>query len=368
MQIYSQTINTFINKVKVWTKEILSQEMNLSVRRNRFEFNGYLVPLNVVVFEHPSQLGRFEPHTYQIGLNKRLMLLAKDTVIKNILKHELAHLICYLKFGHVQHHGAEFKSVCEQYGFSKDISAASAQLDSLNEKIEGDLPSEKLLARVKKLMALGSSNNPHEAQMATAKANELLLKHNLNSLSQKQNDDEEVCLKRVLSAKRNNAKLNAIYEILGSFFVQPVFSHGKGQVFLEVVGNRVNVELADYVANFLDKELEALYKNAQKDNPNLKGTAKKNAFLKGVAAGYLQKIKEYQKVDQHSKELVSLKGVLKEQVDLVYGRLSYSKSSSGRTCSESKNLGTKAGKGLSIRPGVSNKKKGSKLKLPFFKS
>ncbi len=82
MQIYSTTINSFITKSKLWAKEILSNEMHVNMRRNRFEFNGYLVPFNIIVFEHPSQLGRFEPHTFQIGLNRKLMLLAKDTVIK----------------------------------------------------------------------------------------------------------------------------------------------------------------------------------------------------------------------------------------------------------------------------------------------
>jgi hypothetical protein len=367
MQIYSNTINTFITKAKNWTKDILANEMKLQVRRNRFEFNGYLIPIHIIVFEHPSQLGRFEPHTYQVGLNKNLMLFAKDSVIKDILRHELAHLICFLKHGAVAAHGEEFKAICNQYGFSKDISKASAELESLNENKEGDLISEKLLNRVKKLMALGSSSNPHEAQMATAKANELLLKHNLNSLSESHHDEEEVCLKRVLSAKRSNAKMHAVYEILHCFFVQPVFSHGKGQVFLEVIGSRVNVELADYVANYLDQELESLYKNAQKENPKLKGAAKKNAFLKGVSQGYVQKINEYQHSTHSTKEIISLKGVLKEQVNLVYNRLSYSKSGGGKTCQESKKLGTKAGKNLNIRSALNNKTTGKKLSLPFFK-
>ena len=64
---------------------------------------------------------------------------------------------------------------------------------------------------------------------------------------------------------------------------------------IEVTGSRTNVELADYVANFLDQELERLFSVYQKEHSDLKGQRAKNSFFKGMAEGYVEKIKKTQK-------------------------------------------------------------------------
>jgi len=152
-------------------------------------------------------------------------------------------------------------------------------------------------------LALASSDNAHESEMATLKANELLLEHNLEltkAHDQSQTEQELVCVARVLEAARKNAKHVTIYEILKTFYVSPVFNHGRGVFYLEVVGDRTSVELADYVAHFLDHELEILWMQTQKENPKLKGKSAKNSFLRGVAKGYIEKI-ELQKIQKASK-------------------------------------------------------------------
>ena len=63
----------------------MKEEMGLDVRRSRFVWRGYLYPLNFVVFEDRQKLGYFNCDSYQIGLHKKLMYLAKDEVIENIL-------------------------------------------------------------------------------------------------------------------------------------------------------------------------------------------------------------------------------------------------------------------------------------------
>lgn len=352
MQVYSDTIHSFLAKMRANMRSILSKELALSVRKSRFEFNGYLIPINLVVFEHETRLGQFDPHTYQIAINRKLMMFAKDVVINNVLRHEIAHLLTYLKFGpSVEAHGTEFKEVCRNTNWGKDVFSAYANLDLENKKFEGDIKSEKVVSKIKKLLALAQSSNEHEADMATRKANQLLLKHNLSTIDITE-EDKEVCLKRTLSTKRNNAKFQAIYEILTTFFVQPVFSHGKGMVYLEIIGDRVSVELADYVANFLDKEMEALWKKEQVKNPTLKGSAKKNSFMRGLGNGYVEKIKSDQNQEYSEKSLIVLKKDLKEKVNTVYSKLSQSKTKSSSHCKETAKLGNQAGKSLSINPGL----------------
>lgn len=362
MFLYSKTILSFISRLKKDTRLILQNEMGLKTNRSRFEFNRYLVPFHIVVFEKGDTLGFFDHHTFQIGIHKNLMYTAKTDVIKNILRHELAHLMNYLINGkNVDEHGTHYREICKKYSWDKEVYQAKANVELENSKIEGDIPSEKIIAKVKKLLNLASSSNSHEAELATIKANQLLIKHNLNKLqtSPLLNNEEEITyVKRVITAKKNSAKYQTIYEILKTFFVAPVFNYGKGLFYLEVTGSKVNVELAEYVAKFLDLELERLYKDAQKNNPNLKGITKKNSFMRGIAKGYIEKINQGQKEIVTSKELVLLRKNLQEQVKMVYSRLGHNSSSTGGHCMNSSNIGQEAGKNLNIRPGVkSNSKK-----------
>jgi hypothetical protein len=371
MQIYSRNIEIFLKGIKNKGKLILNNELGLTYKNSRVHHKGYTYPLKFVVFESPTKLGFFNPHTFQIGLNKKLFLQAKTEVITNILRHELVHFYQYIIYGDIiTAHGTEFKKLCTKFGYGEDISSAAAEINILNEKIEGDLASEKLLIKIKKLLSLAESDNVHERELATLKANQLLLKHNLEryqltDLSEQDSYmEEEVCLNVVLEAKKTTAKMQTIYEILSCFFVQPVFNHGKGCVFLEIIGTRVNVELGTYVTKFLDQELEYIWSLNKKEN-SLKGLKARNSFFKGVGKGYIEKIKSQHNQIIKGNELILLQKELKLQVEKVYGRLSFG-STSAKTCKDSLSLGKQAGKSLNIRKGITSTSNSHKL-LAFFK-
>ncbi|MCO4755932.1 MAG: DUF2786 domain-containing protein, partial [Bacteriovoracaceae bacterium] len=263
--------------------------MGFSVKRSRFLFNGYLYPFSIVAFESKDKLGYFNADNFQIGINKSLVYLAKPEVLKNILRHELAHMSVHLKHGdEVQAHGVEFRETCKTYGWDKNVFGAYGDLQKEN-SLSSAPEFEKILSKVKKLLKLAESANTHEATLATAKANELLMKYNLEHLEDKESEHEEVFVKNVYEAKRSNVQMSALYEILENFYVQPVLNRGQSRAYLEVIGNRTNVEMADYMAKYLVSEFERLYKRSK-----LKGSAAKNSFIRGVAEGYTQKIKEQQ--------------------------------------------------------------------------
>ncbi len=341
----------------------MTSEMKLEMKSKRFTYNGYRYPLHLVVFEQSGVLGRFDSLTYQLGLNKHLMYKADTELIKNILRHELAHLMTFIEYGRdILVHGPEFKMICDRYGWDPDVKKAASDLTPINENDKLDIRSERIISKVQKLLKLASSNNPHEAELATIKANQLLLKHNLELLDHNDEEDE-FCLKRVITGKRVMGKHRAIYEILTSFYVHPVFNHGIGGFYLEVVGSRANVELADYVAQFLDYQLEKLWDNAKKEIKGKVGIRQKNSYMMGVAKGYTDKIELSRSEICTSKDLVRVNKGLKVAIGTVYGRLGSSRSQS-KECQNSKGLGHKDGKNLSINPGL--KQKGGKRKLLSF--
>tara|TARA_R110000868_G_scaffold198528_1_gene445065 strand:- start:114 stop:1154 length:1041 start_codon:yes stop_codon:yes gene_type:complete len=333
-------------------REILEKEVGLNLNRSRFEWRGRLYPLHIVVFEDHQKLGSYDSSQWRIGLSLKLLKNAKDAVTRDVLRHEIAHMMTHLEFGDgVKPHGAEFKSVCDKLGFDHSIASASLELESANDSYEGDLAGEKILGRIKKLMALSESPNAHEAELATKKANELLIRHNLARLEVDANDTEVYVLP-VMFAAKSNTKMHAVYEILKTFFVAPVFTKRSGKVALDVVGDKTSVQVAEYVAHFLDGELERLWLEAKKEK-KLSGLRAKNSFFAGVARGYVSKLeeshKEYSKpalikINQHTKELLAR----------VYGRLS-STSSGSKADHNALNIGNSAGKKLSIRSGVESR-------------
>ncbi len=286
------------------------------------------------------------------------MYEANDETLKNIIRHELAHCLVSIIYGQMSFHGQDFFAVCSRYGWGPKVLRAYSNTKEDN-SFHPSKGHEKLLEKIKKILALASSSNPHESQAATVKANEILLRYNLQNVSL-EDDEEEACLKRVLCAKKSSAKMVCIYHILETFFVRPVFNKGNGIVYLEIVGKRANVELGEYVARFLDRELDHLWELHRRQNPYLKGLAMKNSFFRGLAEGYTQKIKQSNNKGFKKNELMVIKNDLQRYIDTVYGRLRTVKSSA-KSNPYSEKLGKDAGKNLSIRQGIKNSREVKEL-------
>lgn len=347
--------------------QIMTDEMGLSVRRSRFVWRGYLYPLHFVVFEDPKKLGFFDCSNYQIGLHKKLMFLAKDEVIKDILRHELAHFYSFLLHGEnyltFEAHGKEYNEVCKSFHWEEKVYRAYSDLekDNLNAPTNKDF--DRLKSKIEKLMALSESDNPHEAERATLKANEYLLKHNIQNLGSFQKEEmSETVVLPVVKEKRLNATLNALYDILGHFYVQPVINRNREGVTLDIVGSRLNVEIADYVAKYLQNEFERLWNSAQKKDSHLKGIKKKNSYIYGLSRGFCSKLKNEKEsviAPVHGKELVALEAQLKERVKLAFPRLSRQQSSQASLDSGALQKGHKDGLSMKVRKGVSQGNKGN---------
>jgi hypothetical protein len=322
MLIYDQTSLAFSQKAEKILKEII-QSCGITVAKSRFLFERYWFPITVVVFEG-KELGHFNAPYLQIGLNKKLIYLAKDSVLRDILKHELAHYFTHILFREVQPHGPEFKAICQRFGFPSEIADATMNVEESNLAKEGDIKSEQIVEKVKKLLMLAQSSNAHEAELATIKANQLLLRHNIDSIKDR---SEPIYMERLLQRQRKDAKITAIYGILKHFIVRTVIGQGKNSCCLEVSGHLTNVKLASYVANFLDKELDHMWEDAKKEF-NLKGLKAKNSFYLGVMNGFDKKMKlakmNFSHVDQRALVLVEQK--LDIDTKVIYRRLSSSRS------------------------------------------
>jgi hypothetical protein len=353
VKIYSETIFAFIRKCQTYLKDIINNETELELKKSRFTYNNYSYPLSIVVFTNSKKIGYFDGTNYEIGLNSNLIYSVKEPIIKDILRHELAHYITFLKHGPVQPHGEEFKALCKSYKWDRSISKASMNIELANRELTGDIQTEKMIFKIKNLLKLSESDNEHEAKLATAKANALMIKHNLERVDK--SEEETLYVQEVYFTKKRNSKLSAIYSILSHFLVSPVMNYTTEGVKLEITGSKTNVEVGEYIVEFLDRELDKLWDLA-KYKYNLKGLKQKNSFFAGVAKGFDQKMndQEYQLSSSDSKALMMIKQELKIKTDRIYGRLR-STTSSNSVDKASLSLGKTAGKNLSINKGLTNK-------------
>ena len=355
MLFYSRASLSFVRRLEQYTWNILIDEMGIKVRKTRFVCGEYTWPLEIACFEHPSTLGYFEPESLLIGVNRLLMVNGDEDFLKNLLRHELAHYICYIHHGRdMAAHGKEYRRLCRNCGWGKNVFNAKINKQEIALSLQQNQTDVKILTRIKKLMALGSSSNQHESDAATLKANELLIKYNLEKASLNPDDIDEKAYYVLVAAKapKTNEMLRALGRILKNFMVHPVYSRKKNHTALEIIGTRLNVELASYVADFLQHEFERLWKQTQKENLHLKGIVAKNSFLRGMAKGLDEKLNAVKKHTAGNKtQLTLIKTALEEAVAMAYPHLGVVRTKT-QHCPQGNALGEEAGKNISIHPGL----------------
>ena len=330
--LYSEKALSFRNKCMLICRDVILKETSLFLKSTRIRHKNYNYPFQLVVFEGGNQLGYFDHTLMEIGIAKCLML-SETSFVREVLQHELAHLITFLEFGaNVDPHGKEFKTICLQHGWKESIKA-TISLEKVEEK------SRKIL----KLLDLATSANPHEATSALKKAHEMMLHHNINLSSE---DDDHFVIARILETKRVTEKLRAICTILRSFLVFPVINHAKGVVYLEIFGEKPHVEIAEYLAHLLDRKLDELWKNESLH----RGLRAKNSFFRGIAEGFCSQIKTSEK--EHG--LIKFEKALQIRAQHAYPHLTSSKST--RWIDEgAHNQGKQLGSKLNIPKGVKEK-------------
>ena len=159
-----------------------------------------------------------------------------------------------------------------------------------------------MVGRVRKLLALAQSDNKHEAELAMASAQRLMLKHNLNQVN---NEHTRYIARTVGGAQlRMSAWRKQLASLLNRhFFVsvlmgQTYIQHqDKRATIVEVVGTPENVEIAMYAYDFLVQTGLRLWRKYDKTRL-VKSRRDKAQFLMGFVLGFREKLDEATKQDE----------------------------------------------------------------------
>lgn len=262
---------------------------------NDARFRKRLVPPVIVLSDAKDRWGRWVSDRRTLELSRRLVLERPWPEVLGVMLHEMAHQFVdeVLKAGHEAAHGDIFQKVCAERGI--DGKAAGSPMAAESEEGGGEI--DKVLDRIRKLLALAGSQNQHEAELAMKKAHELMLRHNIEMTRAKANDSYHVGHLGDPD-KRGNRVEDAVMSLLSEyFFVKviriPVYIPRKGKrggVF-EIVGTRANVEMAKHVYEFLLSTSERLWQANRKD-ARVQSGRDRLSYQSGVIRGFHDKLSE----------------------------------------------------------------------------
>ena len=284
--------------------------------------------------------------------------------VREVLYHEMAHQYVEEILGITKDlpHGEAFRRICYENEFDHRASGDIQDwIRKKNKSVTGS-HEHKILNKIQKLLALAQSQNPHEAELAMAKAQELLLKHNLSLL--------EIETKRKYIAKQIGkiGRKNPVKSLIGSiinrfFFVEALWTFGydqhknkRGRI-LEIYGTPQNIEMAEYVHDYLHHISEKLWYN-YKQQKKISGDKHRRTYIYGLLNGFYQKL-ETTEVRNETKSLIwigdsQLKGYFFRKNPKIHRRTSrYSGS-----CQEAYHSGLTCGKRLVIHRGVTTRHSG----------
>lgn len=256
---------------------------------NDAHFDGALDAPVLALASGLSRLGQWRAATRTIELAREFVLGTAWNQVVEVLKHEMAHQWVSEMLGEPDEtaHGPSFRALCARLG----IDARAAGTPNANPG-GPEADDVRILGRIAKLLALAGSSNVHEAELAMAQAQRLMLKHNIEAgpgpgygfrqLGQPTGRTTEA--ERLLGVLLND-----------HFFVEAIWVpvwrplEGKRGTVLEVCGRPVNLEMATYVYSFLTDTAERLWRQYQREQ-GLASARDRRTYQAGVIAGFREKL------------------------------------------------------------------------------
>ena len=266
---------------------------------NRSRFGGRLTPPVIVLSDATAHLGRWHSATRTLELSRTLVIERPWLEVASVLEHEMAHQFVdeVLHVRGETAHGETFRRVCADRGI--DARAAGAPDPARADADGGADATDRVLDRIRKLLALAGSPNQHEAEIAMRKAHELMLRHNVELSAARAGGSVEHSYEvRHLGdpEKRGTRVESEIAGLLSEvFFVKvirlPVYIPrlARSGLVYEVAGTRANVEMAAHVWAFLLATADRLWAENRHD-ARVRSGHDRLIYQSGVIRGFRDKL------------------------------------------------------------------------------
>ncbi|MBM9519712.1 DUF2786 domain-containing protein [Desulforhopalus vacuolatus] len=256
--------------------------------------------------------GSWQAESRTLSISEELMLDWPWTVVEQVLRHEMAHQLVserpeLLSGSAGRCHGSGFQEACKLLRVELPYRRARVDLRRIVEEAEvwrkgSGSTFSRIFGRVEKLLALAGSDNPHEAELALARARELSVKYHLERLDPGAKEVRHVRTRLVLH-RRNVARwqrfLGAM--IRENFPVEIILlqsfdaASGRSSMAVDILGRPENVKVAEYCWRFIENHVVRLW---QRDRASLGrlSRSQRGGYFVGVVQGFSDKMRLQQEV------------------------------------------------------------------------
>jgi hypothetical protein len=252
-------------------------------------------------YESTTELGRWQREHRTLGLSYRLLVEHDWLDVTSTLEHEMAHqCVDELYGGEAEPHGPLYRKICAQLGI--DFHARMRPNDATP---RGD---EKIIAKVRKLLSLAQSSNQHEAELAANLARKVIFRFNLDMLEASKHVEGGAgpayarCTVGRATGRRQPHESALASLLVEHFFVRVVWLEhydvrtSKRGSILELLGRPENLQIAEFVHDFVLQTAERLWKDHKRERA-IKSDKDRRMFLLGVVRGFSNKLRKDHKTD-----------------------------------------------------------------------
>lgn len=325
-----------------------------------------------------NSLAHWDTVKREIAFSRTFVLNHAWDAVKEVLVHEIAHQYTaeVLKASHESPHGPSFHKACRIFKANPEASGSYKPLSDRLSEQELSAP-DRLMVKVKKLLALGTSMNRHEAEAAMAKAHALIRKYNIDLFERNTNTGfvSVYIGEPSLRFHREDYWLAHLliehYYVYGIWVPAYVTTKGKmGRVF-EITGTVENVKIAAYVHGFIRHHMDSAW-GVYNIGKNL-GRARKTDFSSGLVQGFYERLtqerealkaKGHVSVQDRKWSLVKIDPKLTEYIEYKYPRVRTSRHNGRMSDANVLNDGKDIGKNLILNKAVEKGHEGAVLSLP----
>jgi Protein of unknown function (DUF2786)/SprT-like family len=271
---------------------------------NDARFGGRLVPPVIVLSDSTTHLGRWHSAQRLIEISRTLVLDRPWLEVASVLEHEMAHQFVdeVLQVRGETAHGETFRRVCAERGIDARAAGQPGTASPADPSATGatgatgaDPGTDRVLERIRKLLALAGSPNQHEAEIAMRKAHELMLRHNIEATATR--SQHRYCVRHLGDPHKRSTRVESdVVSLLAEFFFVkvirvPVYLPrlGKSGTVYEIAGTHANVEMASHVYAFLLATAARLW-DANRHDTRVRNGRDRLVYQSGVVGGFRDKL------------------------------------------------------------------------------
>jgi len=212
---------------------------------------------------------------------------------------------------------------------------------------------EKILDKIKKLLRLAKSSNPHEASLALARAQKLMVEHSIGADSPELSGVCDETITSQLRIQTPPAYVAGLFNLVRQAFgcdgyFQPTFT----RMEIVFIGHDQRPEIAGYVYTVLERQLTTARKEfmstLSKKMKKVNKTARADQFCEGWVVGVYSKVEAIALNDDEKLQIETFKN----STDLEKANVRAAKTA-GRKGEEARYQGFKESKNVVLNHGVS---------------